>query len=383
MKRSVLFAMRYADDVGFVWKTIARVRDLAAGFLLDEFDCYVAYTHLTDSPAYFPKNLRKIELDCYDMSESNLLRIQTFTQQNRVEVLVYMSALPASLKLRRLRAMGLKTINTENDSFDHQLRDALPKALMKRVIRGWFKLQLHDVHVSNARSQAAYLLSHYKVPASRLRIVVNGIDCEKFSPPLANLGAVSPLLDRDRIWIICVGQARKEKRVEWMIRAALRLRQELPYLPFSFVYVGDGPELERWKRMSQALGVNEDFVFAGAQTDVVPFYQSAVLMVHAAERESFGLAIVEAMACGLPVVATAAAGPSETIEDGVTGTLVEMFDEDGFCQAIKYYLLHPDVRLKIGMAARERVLAMYSINRQASEFADIIRSCCPARSPGR
>lgn len=370
-----MFAMRYADDVGFVWNTIARVRDLTAGHLSDEFDCHVAYPRLTGQPAYRPQHLRPMELDCYDMSEPNLKRIQSVVVQNRVDILVYMSALPATLKLNRLRAMGLKTVNTENDSFDHRQRDSIPKALVKRVVRGWLKLQLHDIHVSNALSQASYLLNHYQVPASRLQTVVNGIDCEKFSPPSAGSVAAPAILERDRTWIICVGQARKEKRVEWVIRAAGRLRQELPASAFSFVYVGDGPELERWKNMAQTLSVGDHVLFAGAQSDLVPYYRHAAFMVHAAERESFGLAIVEAMACGIPVVATAAAGPSETIVDGVTGILVGLSDEEGFFQAIKALLLQRDRCKTLGLAARERAVALYSIDRQAGEFAAIIRSC--------
>ncbi len=375
MRRSIVFAMRYSDDIGFVWNTIARMRDLASGHLRNEFDCYMAYPRLTDSPAYTPENLRKIQLDCYDMSDLNLLRINQFTRNNDVEILVYMSALPSTLKLRKLRGMGLKTINTENDSFNHQQHDSLAKAIIKIITRSWLKLQLHDIHVANAQSQASYLIHHYKVPASRLRVVVDGVDCQRFIPPSTDSFIEPSVLCSERLWIVCVGQAREVKRVEWMIRAARRLRDELPDSNFSFVFVGDGPEIVRWKGLAKTLDVTNDFLFAGAQANLVPFYQSAILMAHAAERESFGLAIVEAMACGLPVVATAAAGPSETIENGVTGMLVELFDEDSFYKAIQFYLLNPDVRRDAGIAARKRVLSMYSIQRQAAEFADIIGSC--------
>jgi glycosyltransferase involved in cell wall biosynthesis len=376
VKPSVLFAMRYADDVGFVWNTIARVRDLVAGCLQDGYACHLAYPRLTGQPAYRPQHLQPVELDCYDMSDANLARIEAFVRQHRVDVIVYMSALPATLRLRRLRAMGLRTINTENDSFDHRQRDPLYKALLKQVVRGWLRLQLHDIHISNARSQGAYLLNHYKLPASRLRTVVNGIDCDRFSPSAAGAGEPPPPpMARNRSWIVCVGQARAEKRVEWIIRAAARLRRELPGSDFGFVYVGAGPELPRWQELVDTLGVGDDFRFAGAQADVRPFYRHAAFMVHAAERESFGLAVVEAMACGLPVVATAAAGPSETIDHGVTGTLVPLHDEEGFYQAIRSLLLDPERRAVQGLAARERALAHYSIQRQAAEFAAIVRSC--------
>lgn len=379
MKKSILFAMRYGDDVGFVWNTIAHVRDLAAGHLRDEFDCYVAYPHLSGRPAQRLEHMTRLELDCYDMSEPALTRLQSIVAEKRVAVLVYMSALPSSLKLRRLRAMGLRTVNTENDSFDHRRRDPAVKAVIKLLTRRWLHWQVHDVHIANARSQAQYLLEHYKLPRARLRTIVNGIDCDHFCPldPTHPASAVEkdPVLSPDRLWIICVGQARPEKRVEWTIRAAQRLRREFPDLPFGFACLGDGPALQGWREQVAKAKLQDDFKFLGAHNDTAPFYQRAVLMVHAAERESFGLAIVEAMACGLAVVATAAAGPSETIQDGVTGTLVGLAEEDAYYRAIVAYLFDPEMRRRHGAQGRERVIRHYSITRQASAYADVIRSC--------
>lgn len=385
MKKSILFAMRYGDDVGFVWNTIARVRDLAAGNLRHEFDCYVAYPHLSGRPAQQLEHLRRLELDCYDMSEPALARLSEVVKEKNTVVLVYMSALPATLKLARLRAMGLRTVNTENDSFDHRHQDPLLKALIKVVTRRWFHRQIHDVHIANARSQAQYLLDHYKLPPARLRTVVNGIDCDRFRP-LSLMHPAMPflqddVLSPDRLWILCVGQARPEKRIEWVIRAALRLRQGFPDLPFSFAYLGDGPSLQGWRDQVAQFGLGEHFKFVGARQNTAPFYQQASLMVHAAERESFGLAIVEAMACGLPVVATAAAGPTETVAHGETGILVGLDDEEAFYQAILSYLQDSELRRCHGAKGRARAVEHYSITRQASQYADVIRSCAVASHP--
>ncbi|MDP2263620.1 MAG: glycosyltransferase family 4 protein [Hydrogenophaga sp.] len=383
MKTSILFAMRYGDDVGFVWNTIARVRDLAAGFLQDDYDCYVAYPRLTGQPAQSLQNLQRIELDCYDMGEAGLARLQAQVAEKRVTVLVYMSALPSTLKLDRLRAMGLRTVNTENDSFDHRERDPMHKAAIKLVWRRWLHRQLHDVHIANARSQARYLLEHYKLPQDHLCTVVNGVDCDRFRPADTAQAEPAPTLPAERLWLLSVGQARSEKRVEWTIRAVQRLRAEFPHLPFGFAYLGDGPELPRWRGLVEQAGLQDDVVFLGAHGDTAPFYRSAALLVHAAQRESFGLAVVEAMASGLPVVATAAAGPSETIEQDVTGTLVGLSDEEAYYRAIVRYLQSPELRRRHGAKGRERALALYSINRQAREYAEVIRRCDAARRPAQ
>ncbi len=95
-------------------------------------------------------------------------------------------------------------------------------------------------------------------------------------------------------------------------------------------------------------------------------------MVHASERESFGLVLVEAMASGLPLVACAAAGPSEIVVDGQTGKLVSVDDEPGFRQAIEFYLRNPLIAKKHGAEGRKRAVQMFSIDRQARDMANAI-----------
>jgi glycosyltransferase involved in cell wall biosynthesis len=96
-------------------------------------------------------------------------------------------------------------------------------------------------------------------------------------------------------------------------------------------------------------------------------------MAHAAERESFGLVLAEAMACGLPVVASAAAGPQEIVAQGATGQLIPIDDEIGFGTAIERYLSEPKLARLHGAAGRERVCAQFSIHRQARDIAAAIR----------
>jgi len=139
-----------------------------------------------------------------------------------------------------------------------------------------------------------------------------------------------------------------------------------------FIYVGDGPMLDAWKQHVTELGMTDACVFAGRQNDVVPYYHAADLLVHAAERESFGNAIVEAMACGIPVVASAALGPKETIIDNETGRLVELDDFAGFTDAVLSYVDDSAMTKLHGRNARAHVDRAYNVVRQSKEFAEHI-----------
>ena len=368
-KPGVLFTMRYPDNAGYVWNTIARSRDTAGSHLLNRAACFIAHPKLTGRPTYNPVNLEPIELDCYNFSPENLGRIEHFIKTHAIKVMVFMSALPSTVNLDALHRLGVRTVNTENDSFDHRKRDPLHVRAAKFILRRVLQRQVHDKHLANAESQRDFLLNYACIPPSRVSLVRNGIDCEFFRPGDARAARRQLGLAEDRFWIVSVAQARPEKRLEFIIESARRIIEARPGRDIGFIYVGDGPAVEGWKKLAADCGLAERFVFAGRQNDLRPYYQASRLMVHAAERESFGLAVVEAMACGLPAVACAAAGPKETILHDRSGMVVGIDDLDGFTQAILGYVDDEARLAEHGRNARARVVDAYSIERHGRELA--------------
>lgn len=373
----VLFAMRYPNDVGYVWNTMARIRDLVAGRLEGEAKCFIAYPELKKNAAYQPAHMQPVALDCYDRSAVSLAALEQFIRANSIKVVVYMSALAQTLDMSLFRRLGVKTLNTENDSFDVTKRDPAHKQLVKFLLRRVLKRQIHDLHLANAASQQAFLQRFGQIPAERLVLVQDGVDCERFCPGDRAAACTATGLDPARTWVLSVSQAREEKRVDLLLRVAKRVIEARPQLDIGFVHVGDGYCLEDWKTLAQTYGIADRFIFAGHQSDTLNHFRAASLFAHAAERESFGLAVVEAMACGLPVIASAAAGPSETVRDGETGALIAIHDESAFGDAALRYLDDADLRAAHGRAARERATTRFSMASQADQFARHVRSFLP------
>ena len=365
-RKGILFCMRFPDDQGFVWRTVVKVRDRVAQ-LLPEFDRYIAFPQLTGQSAHVIENMQPVEIDAYTLGAEDKRRLRAFVEQNRIAAIVYMSALPTTLDMSFLHALGVKTINTEEDSFDHRQRDALPRRLAKYVVRHVLRRQLHDLHIANSVSQGEWLIRYAKIPKDRMVVIPNGIDTDHYTPaPRAKA--------TDTLNVICVGQARAEKRIDLILRCAAKILAQDRFGHVRFTYVGDGPMMESWRTIANDLGLAGRFIFAGAQSDLKPFYQASDLMVHAAERESFGLVLTEAMACGLPIVASAAAGPKDIIVNGQTGRLVEIDDESAFRSAIEAYLTDPQIRRVHGAAGRKRVVEQFSMARQVRDIATAIRT---------
>ena len=199
------------------------------------------------------------------------------------------------------------------------------------------------------------------------------MDCNHYQPG-NRLKALDNLkLDSKRIWILCVSQARKEKRIDWIINSAKKIIESNPAEKIGFIYVGDGPEKNNLEKLVADLNLDKYFLLVGKQNSLIDYYQASSIMVHAASRESFGLVIAEAMACGLPVVATAAAGPTEIILDGITGKLVDIDDQIMFESAIQSYVKDESLRVSHGKSGRMRAVTHFSIDRQAREIADATR----------
>jgi glycosyltransferase involved in cell wall biosynthesis len=371
-KPGILFTMRYPDDTGYVWNYIAGVRDRASSHLLDLATPYMAFPKLTGNPSYQPQHLNPVELDCYDNSPAGRAALAGFVRRHNIKVAVFMSALPQTVCLHLLRKLGVRTINTEDDSFNPAQRDGLAKRSLKFLIRRVLERQAHDLHLANSAAQFDFLLNYQLLPRNRVALMKNSVDCTHFCPGDRQAARAQTGLDPDRFWILAVAQARSEKRIERLIQMVHEVVQARPQARIGFVYVGDGPPVETYKQQVAALGLQGVCVFAGRQNDVRPYFRAADLMVHAAERESFGLAIVEAMACGIPVVASAALGPQETIIDNQTGALIPLDDFNLFTQAVLRYVDDTNITRIHGKNARAHVDAAYNVVRHGKEFAEHI-----------
>jgi N-acetyl-alpha-D-glucosaminyl L-malate synthase BshA len=149
-----------------------------------------------------------------------------------------------------------------------------------------------------------------------IRSIPNFVNLDEYRPAAEPpRGALAP--PGHRI-ITHVSNFREVKRVKDVVRIFARIRRAMPA---TLLMVGDGPDRPDAEREAADLGVTEDVRFLGRLDSVATLLQATDLFVLPSQTESFGLAALEAMACGAPVVATRAGGVPEVIEDGVNGIL--------------------------------------------------------------
>jgi N-acetyl-alpha-D-glucosaminyl L-malate synthase BshA len=135
---------------------------------------------------------------------------------------------------------------------------------------------------------------------------------------------------RDRAVLMHVSNFRPVKRVGDVVKIFAAVRQRIPSV---LVMVGDGPERVAAEHEARTLGVHDDTYFLGRLEEVAPLLASADLFLLPSQSESFGLSALEALACGVPVVASHAGGLPEVVRDGETGVLCPVGDVDAMADA--------------------------------------------------
>ena len=216
-------------------------------------------------------------------------------------------------------------------------------------------------HAIVANSLAAKAqLEREGVPENRVRVIPNGVSVERFVP----VPDVRPVQT-----FVTVANLRPEKAHEILLRAAALLVPSHPRL--SFVIAGDGPRGAELRAMADRLGLADRVRFAGHVEDVPTLLAQAEAFVLPSTSEAFPNAAIEAMAAGLPVVASAVGGLLDLVDHGRTGVLVPPSDPSALAGAMASLVSDPARAARLGAAAREEVAHRYSFDRMVRSFEDL------------
>ena len=176
--------------------------------------------------------------------------------------------------------------------------------------------------------------------------------------------------DSEKI-VIHVSNFRPVKRIEAVLGIFDRIRQQVPA---RLLLVGDGPELGTAYRLAKELGLSALVHAVGAQEEVLPLLSISDVFVLPSAQESFGLAALEAMACGVPVVASRVGGLPEVIEHGVSGFLHPLNALDEMAASAVAVLTDPVLHSRIAAAARARVQDQFCAERIVPMYEECYQS---------
>ena len=233
-----------------------------------------------------------------------------------------------------------------------------------------FSITASDAVTAPSAWLAAATFERLRVPASvQIDVVPNFVDAERFRP------AERP--PREVPVLAHVSNFRPVKRVGDVLAVFAAVRAARPA---RLRLIGDGPDRAPLQAEVAARGLAPDVEFLGEQVDLPAVLQEADLFLLPSETESFGLVALEAMACGLPVVASAVGGLPEVIADGETGYLCPMGDVGAMAAAARRLLDDASGRARLGASARRRAETQFQLDPAVDRYVDVYRRVL-ARSP--
>lgn len=167
-----------------------------------------------------------------------------------------------------------------------------------------------------------------------------------------------------------VGRLSEQKNHRMLLSAFALVRRVCPGARLEIA--GEGPLRQVLEEYAQSLGLSDSVVFLGLRSDIPQLLQAADAFVLSSSYEGLSIALLEAMASGLPVVTTAVEGVNDVMTDGQTGMVVALEDTVGFAQSMVRLTQSVDLRRSMGSAAREVVQSRYSIVRQVDEYVRLL-----------
>jgi len=230
-----------------------------------------------------------------------------------------------------------------------------------QLLRPLIKLVWRHAAVVVANSKGLRELARRFDGGIPIRVIPNGVDSKQFKVDA-------------RQWelpvLLTVGRLVYQKGIDLLFQSLASLKDQ----EWKLLIVGDGKNRRSLERLTEMVEINDRVEFVGWQSrdTLLEYYQQANLYVHPSHDEGMSNAILEAMACELPVLATGVAGNMEVILDGKTGRLIPPADAGALREVLEKLLPDCEVRREMGQAGRERVVRDFSWQRTSQAYLEIL-----------
>ena len=248
------------------------------------------------------------------------------------------------------------------------------------LVEGWWSRLSRATVVCLSSSVADAVRRRWNIRRDRIVVFPLSVDLDQFESSAQRRGATRDRLGiaPEAVVLLAVGRMVPSKRFDLAVEAFAKLGVVTPTV---LLLIGDGPNQAAVVERARELGLGDRVLAPGnlPRADLVDTYFAADILVSTSEYEGFGLTLVEGMAAGLPVVATAVGGVTDIVVDAETGRLVVAGDEAALVRALRVLVENSGLRAAMGRAGRARAEECYSQERLASAFTAVYERVGGAR----
>jgi len=336
-----------------------------------------AIVALTDISAEFAQRIERQDVRCIALGKHPGHLVRDYPRLYRL----FKELGPAIVHTRNLAALeavvpawaaGVPVRIHGEHGWDMQ--DPAGKRQRYRAVRRFYR-PFVDRYVPLSRHLEDYLEQQVGIAPEKIAQIYNGVDTDRFRPSRGSRPAIPgcPFGEPDHWLVGTVGRMEAIKDPLNLARAFVRARQLEPAVAgrMRLVFVGDGALRSDVRQLLEQAGVGDRVWFAGERADVPEIMRGLDCFVLPSLAEGVSNTILEAMASGLPVVATRVGGNSELIESGMTGTLVPPASSEALAQAMLGYCNDRSTARRHAKAAQRIVVDRYSLTRMVSDYVNV------------
>jgi len=231
----------------------------------------------------------------------------------------------------------------------------------------------YNLKKADAICATSHTIKDYLKPVTSksIHVIPFGVNIEEFSKK-----EVKSLFSEESYVIGCIKALEDLYNIDVLIKAFAVLKSKFPSKSLKLLIIGVGSREAELKKMVSDLKLVDDVTFTGR----IPFYEVSNyfnmldVLVNISDYESFGVSVIEAMACEKPVIATNTGGLKEIIENSTFGSLVEIANVEQTAYEMERYLLDENLKQKVGKAARAKVIEKYNWTNNIHQMIDLYRT---------
>jgi len=228
-----------------------------------------------------------------------------------------------------------------------------------------FSIEESDGVTAVSRFLSEKTLTNYHIDKD-INVIHNFVDTDVFKP-VKNENFRKHIAPNGEKILVHTSNFRKVKRVPDTIRILHKIKEEVPA---KLLLVGDGPDRSECERLARDLGLQKDVIFLGKQDGLVDIFGASDLFLMPSQSESFGLAALEAMSCGIPVISSSVGGLPELILHNETGYIAEIGDVDRMAKYAVSLFNNERKFLKFSAKSRERAVSAFEKDKVIPQYEE-------------
>ncbi|MGB2783620.1 MAG: glycosyltransferase [Atribacterota bacterium] len=299
----------------------------------------------------------------YFRKEKPDIFISTFPRFNIINIIAKIFS-KVKTKIIITERTTFSLLSTTAETFSHRL---IARFLLPSLIR--FIYPKADVIVCISKGIAHDISKIIRYADNKIRVIYNPVTDERIYKLAKESVKYTWFSNLEIPVILSVGRLIKAKDYPNLLQSFSLVLQKQPA---HLVILGEGTEKEKLKRVAQKLGIFKNVAFLGFQKNPYKYMARCSVFVLSSYREGFGDVLVEAMACGVPVVSTNCPGPKDIIESGKNGILVPIDNKKALAEAILKVLNNPYLSYKLSKEGKKRA-SFFSIKKSAKEYEKLFQ----------